>query len=144
MRIVLGADAEPIIKRLRSEQVFSQTRGRVDAGSKTAETQAARDDLADYADAESGRRPGPVERTKRAVGDATNKIVDSILYGPRRESANADLGRMLTMQGPERDRLIAALLQDAQQSNAAKLSPAIAERLARALAAGGVAAQTGN
>lgn len=112
LRIVLGAEAEPLIRRLRSENVFSETRGRVDAGSQTGRRNEAREALGDYREPETQNRPGPVARVKQGVfDDPINNIIDTIRYGNRQGQNNADLGRMLSAQGSERDKIVRELLR---------------------------------
>ncbi|MDE4274765.1 hypothetical protein PXK58_08860 [Phaeobacter gallaeciensis] len=109
LRIALGDEAaDPIIRRLRSEKVFSETRGKVVAGTRTAETQEAREALGPYRDPQTGRQPGPIARAKGVADDAINSVVDSLLYrGTGRR--NAELGDMLTLTGAKRDELLKAL-----------------------------------
>jgi hypothetical protein len=141
LRIVLGNAADPIIKRLRSEQAFSQTRGRVDAGSQTQFRSEAAEDLGDYREQETGRAPGPIVRAKRGLDDAGNSVVDALLYGSRRTNANDELGRMLTMTGPDQRKLLAALIGDAQKNQLPLQNSRAVEAVARALTAGGITAQ---
>jgi hypothetical protein len=138
LRIALGdAVADPIIKRLRSEQVFSMTRGRVVAGSKTGETQEAASALGPYRDPQTGRQPGPVARVRNAAGDKVNRLIDGVLYGNRQGARNAQLGEMLTLQGPERDMLIQNLLTAARNSQEPSVAANALEILTRLSIAGG-------
>lgn len=114
LRIALGDDAaEPIIKRLRSEKVFSETRGKVTAGTRTAETQERRDALGDYRDPTTGQRPGPVARAKQnLIDNPINAIADAMMYGDRHSQRNIQLGQMLSATGDERRRIARALLEN--------------------------------
>ncbi len=124
LRLVLGNEAaEKVIKRLRAESAFSKTRGDVLAGSQTQFRDEAAGALADLRDTDTGRRPGPLSRAKRAIDDVGNAAVDSILYGPRRRNANAEIGGILSLQGRARDEVVRGLLQEAlvlQQSTRAE------------------------
>lgn len=112
LRIILGdAAADPIIKRLRSEQVFSQTRGEVLANSRTNRAAEASERLAPAKDPATGDVPNPISRLRRAAFDEpVNMMVNQALYGGRANALNRDLGLMLSAQGPARDRIIQALL----------------------------------
>ncbi|MEX0329267.1 MAG: hypothetical protein AB3N07_11140, partial [Ruegeria sp.] len=100
LRLVLGHEAaEKVIKRLRAEKTFSGTRGDVLAGSQTQFRDEAAGALVDLRDVDTGRRPGPLSRAKRALDDVGNAAVDSVLYGPRRRNANAEIGGILSLQG---------------------------------------------
>jgi hypothetical protein len=59
--------------------------------------------------------PGPVARVRNTLNEATNKAIDSVLYGPRRSTANLELGKLLSLKGAERDRALQALLLEAQR-----------------------------
>lgn len=138
LRIALGDEAaDPIIKRLRSEQVFSQTRGKVTQGTRTAETQEARDALGDYRDPETMKRPGPIARAKGAVDDRVNNIVDSLLYGNRQSDRNRQLGQMLSAQGPERDAILQAITQNLVQRQLPSRAADTLDPIIRSLIAGG-------
>jgi hypothetical protein len=115
LRIMFGdTEAEEILRTLRAEKVFSETRGKLTAGSQTAMREEAMRELGDIRDPSTMQRPGPVARAwKTFVDNPTNAVIDSILYAGR-TGANRDLGRILSMQGPERDRMIAALLREAE------------------------------
>lgn len=145
LRIALGDDAaEPIINRLRSEQVFSQTRGRVVAGSRTGETQEAREALGPYRDPQTGRQPGPLSRIKGVADDTVNSIIDSLLYrgtGKR----NAQLGEMLTLTGDQRDRLVESLVNLSQRQGQPSITADRMDAVVRALlaASGGASAAAG-
>lgn len=143
LRIALGAEAEPIIKRLRSEKTFSETRGKVEGGSKTAETQEARNELGPYREPETGLRPGPIVRAKRMLDTAGNSVVDSLLYR-NLGNANADLGRMLSATGADRDRIVQQLLQEAALRRQPSRSVSMTDHIVKMLSAAGGAAVTSN
>jgi hypothetical protein len=141
--LVLGADADPIIKRLKSEKVFSETHGAVNAGSQTDFRNSARDMLAPVADATTGQQLGPIKRAKTALFDQPiNAVVDSILYGPRASRANLEIGKGLSATGSARDELVKALMDRASQPGI-KSSKAV-EGLVELLLRGGGAATSAN
>lgn len=146
LRIVLGNDeAEALIKRLRSEQVFSQTRGEVLAGSRTNRVREATDKLAPAKDPSTGRQPSPVARVRNAVfDDPVNRMINSALYGGRASSLNKDLGLMLSASGPARDRIVSALLSNsgirATASAREELIKSLTRRLTQPIAATGSSA----
>jgi hypothetical protein len=137
MKIVFGAnEANEIGRLLRGEQAFSQTRGQVTQGSMTAMREAAREDIADLRPPDSGRRPGPIGRARDTLNDAGNAVIDSILYGPSRSRANQELGRILSMRGPDRDRMLNVLLLEAQRQQQNTRAQAIARLITEAVSGG--------
>ena len=130
LRIMFGdTEAEEILRTLRAEKVFSETRGKLTAGSQTAMREEAMRELGDLRDPGTMQRPGPLSRAKTAMIDnPVNAVIDSILYAGR-TGANRDLGRILSMQGPERDRMIAALLREAQQQQIPSRAEALSQGL---------------
>lgn len=117
LRIILGKpEADKVINRLKAENIFSQTRGDVLKGSQTQMRSEAANALGDFRLPDSGQRPGPLRRLANTVNDAGNSAVDSILYSGRGQS-NLDLGKLLSMQGAERDGLLPLLLGEAARKN---------------------------
>lgn len=138
LRIVLGdADAEPIIRRLQSEAVFSQTAGAVLSGSQTEMRRQSAANLGPLRDADTGQTIAPESRLKDAVFNRpVNAAIDSAIYGPRASRANAEVGQMLSAQGPELDALLDALeLRIAARGRRPNVSPQ-AEGLTRAAVMG--------
>ena len=130
-------EANQILTRLRAEKSFSETRSDVLKGSQTDFRNAARNDLGDVAEPETGTRPTPIQRVKRAlIDDPINAAIDSILYGNRRSKANEEIGRILTLQGAERDRAVQALLGVAMREGVDSRKQKMARTLADALAGG--------
>ena len=120
LRILFGQDdAERILQTLRGEKSFSETRGKVSHGSMSEMRRQADSDLGPVREVDTGRRRGPVMRVKDVLDDSVNAAIDSVLYGSRRSNANADLGKILSLQGEERDLAVRALMQEAmrQRSN---------------------------
>lgn len=148
LRIALGDTvADDLIRRMRSEQVFSQTRGDLVAGSQTELRRGAREALdPQYAPPEQGARPGPIGRLRNTVNDAGNAVIDALLYGNRNANRNLQLGQMLSATGPDRDRIVQALIANAlQQQRTQNLGRGL-DRIVGALTAGagGSAAATQN
>jgi hypothetical protein len=115
LRILFGeAEAEKILRTLRAEKAFSETQGRVTQGAMTAQRRLADEQLGPVREPDTGRMPGPVARVRNTLNEATNRAIDSVLYGSRRSSANKELGQILSLKGDERDRAVQALLLEAQ------------------------------
>lgn len=137
MRIIFGAsEAEEIGRLLRGEQAFSETRGQVTQGSMTAMREAAREDIADLREPATGQRPGPLGRLRNSINEAGNAMIDSILYGPSRSRANQELGRILSMRGPERDRMLNVLLLEARSQQENTRAQSVARLITEAVTGG--------
>ena len=137
MKIVFGAsEANEIGSLLRGERAFSETRGQVTQGSMTAMREAAREDIADLRAPDTGRRAGPIGRIRDTINEAGNAAIDSILYGPSRSRANEELGRILSMRGPDRDRMLNVLLLEAQRQQQNTRAQAIARLITEAVSGG--------
>lgn len=143
LRLVLGDEAaDPLIKRLRSEQVFSQTHGAVNAGSQTDFRTAAREALEPVKDQTTGQQLGPVKRLKNVVFDAPlNAAADSIIYGPRASQANLEMGKALGSSGAARDAIVQALIKQGGTSSG-KTPEAISKIVEILLRGGGAAASS--
>lgn len=139
LRIALGESvANDLIKRLGSEETFSQTRGLIVGGSQTDMRRAARENLGPtYADPETGQRPGPIGRARNSANDLANSVVDALIYGNRNATRNLELGQALSATGSNRDRLVAALMSNSQGRRAPSMVADNMDRLVRALIAGG-------
>ncbi|MEX0349848.1 MAG: hypothetical protein AB3N15_10540 [Paracoccaceae bacterium] len=138
LRMVLGDEAEPIIKRLNSERAFSETHGAFNAGSQTDFRSAARDKLMPLQDPQTGQQLGPIRRAKVAAFEKpVNAIVDSLIYGPRSSQANLELGQALSAQSDSRDELVKSLMDQIKKrsrtNRAANKTSAVAEMLMRAI-----------
>lgn len=130
MAIVFGNDqASEISRLLAGERAFSATRGAVSSGSMTEMRRQAQAELGPVADPDTGRAPGPIARVKRAVDDSANAAIDSILYGSSRSNANADLGKILSLTGAERDAAVSALLAEAMRQRGSTRSQAVVKML---------------
>jgi hypothetical protein len=146
LALIIGdSDADLVIKRIKSEKVFSKTRGKVLEGSQTdfrAQSAAANVDLADI---DTGRRPTPVARVKRKIDALGNEIVDSLVYGNRVSNANLEVGKMLTRQGPEAKLLADQLLKNYRLMNepAGRLSTGLGGLLNFGLRGGAMASTAG-
>lgn len=106
MRVALGPEsADAVLNRLHAEHLFSQTRGKVDAGSQTAARTASRAQLGG-ADPTAGS-----DLLKSLTTDKLrNWVVEPLFSGPRRTALNTDLGKFYSSQGPQRDQMIMDLL----------------------------------
>lgn len=145
LRLVLGdADADKIIKRLRSENVFSGTRGDVLAGSQTEFRKQAAQGMGPFRDPETNRQPGALTRVKNAViDDPINAAINSLVYGGKQSKRNLELGQMLSLQGQERDDLIRALIENADVRRIASEKSEPVKRLLEAIIYGGGGASSG-
>jgi hypothetical protein len=142
LRILFGDDeAEKIMQTLRAERAFSETRGRVTSGSMTAQRQMAEEELGPVRSPDTGRMPGPIARIRNTLNDTTNAAIDSVLYGSRRSTANQELGKILSLQGPERDRAVQALLLEAQRQQGNTRAQAVVRMLTQ-MGLGGTMAAT--
>lgn len=141
LRILFGdQEAAFILSTLKGEKTFSETRGRVLAGSQTEMRRQAAGELGDIREPDTLQRPGPVSRIKTAVFDnPVNKLIDSIVYGNGRSRANAELGKLLTLTGPERDAAVEQLLRIAKDVNVETKKQQAAKVLLDAIAGGGTA-----
>jgi hypothetical protein len=139
LRIALGADAEPIISRLKAEKVFSETRGRVDAGSMTAKRVGAGKSLEDanpdFTGSAVGLFPDPIHL-------ANKYVIDPIALGPRRSRLNEDMGKALAKTGPDAEALLRAMLEQTARGQSKKYPQALEMLLRNSLlaAGGGMAA----
>lgn len=134
LRVVLGDDAEPIIKRLFAESEFSQSRSSAFGGSQTAPRRSAVERLSPQIEPATGQQPGIVSRTKRALIDEPfNSVIDSIVYGPGASRANAEVGQMLAATGSERDRIVSALIAREMNRPRIERGAKTAERIVAAL-----------
>jgi len=132
LRLLFGdEEAEKIMQTLRAERTFSETRGRVTSGSMTTQKQIADAELGPVRAPDTGRMPSPVARIRNTLSDATNAAIDAVLYGSRRSTANQELGRILSLQGDERDRAVQALLLEAQRQQDNTRAQAVVRMLAQ-------------
>lgn len=132
LRTLFGQEvADSIVARLRGEKTYAETRGAVLSGSQTEFRKQAAEDLGDIREPDTMQRPGPVSRVKQAVwNDPVNNVIDALVYGSGRSKANEEVGRLLTLQGRERDAAARALLAEAQRLKAGTT----AQTMVRALA----------
>ena len=122
--------------------MFSRTQGKISSNSEAASRNEAVVSNADLLDPDTGRRPGPITRARRASGDFGNAVLDNIIYGKRAQTANRDVGMMLSKQGGDAQSLAEKLLKEYLfRQNAAKGMP-LAEGLLQYGIRGGAAAST--
>lgn len=137
MRIIFGPEAaDEIMQTLRAERAFSETRGRVTQGTMTSMREAAREDIADLREPDTGRRPGPIGRLRDTINEAGNAAIDAVLYGPSRSRANQELGRILSMRGEERDKILNVLLLEAERQQTNTRAQAVMRMITEAIAGG--------
>lgn len=137
MAVIFGPrEADEIVQLLRGEQAFSQTRGEITGNSMSAMREAAREDIADLREPDTGRRPGPIARGWATLNEAGNAAVDAVLYGPSRSRANQELGRILSMRGEERDKILNVLLLEAERQQTNTRAQAVARMITEAVAGG--------
>lgn len=111
LRLVIGDQAaDDVMRQIRAEVDFSETRTRVLRGSDTSLRTAAKQDIEPLM-TESGSRAGPWTRGKQTINDAVNPLIDALLYGGRPD-VTRDMAKIMAAQGPERDMLVKALLDD--------------------------------
>ena len=136
LALIIGdADAASVMKTLRAESAFSNTRAKVIEGSQTGQRREAADALGDFRDVDTDRAPGPGTRLKRAIWDRpVNEIMNQIVYGTRQSRANRELGEMLSMQGPQRDQLVRELVAEARRID----DPTASQKLLQFLTTAGV------
>ena len=115
LELIIGkTQAQEVTRRLLAEAEFSNTKNIAIKGSLTANKQEARKSVGDLTDPETGEQPGVIGRGKRALFDAPlNALIDEILYRNTRGNLNQQLGKILTLQGRERDQVVSTLLDEA-------------------------------
>lgn len=115
LKLIVGEeDATEITRRLMAEKEFSETRGVISGGSQTSQRTESREALADIREPDSATMPSPVTRIRRGIEAPINRVIDEVLYGPRRSNLNRQIGEILSLQGEARDRAVGALLQEAR------------------------------
>lgn len=130
LRLILGKDdASEILQRLRAEKEFSETRGAILGGSQTSQRTEAREALGDIREPDSATVPSPVTRVRRGIEAPINRVIDEVLYGSRRSNLNRQIGELLSLQGPQRDAAVKALVAEARRLDDPTRAQAIAEAL---------------
>jgi hypothetical protein len=115
LEMIIGrTNAQQVTRRLMAEAEFSNTRQRAIEGAQTAFRTEAKKSVGDLTDDATGEVPGVLGRGKRALFDAPiNSLIDEILYSNTRGGLNRQIGEILTLQGPQRDRVVATILDEA-------------------------------
>lgn len=130
LRLIVGDDdAQEITRRLMAEKEFSETRGAISGGSQTSQRTESREALADIREPDTANMPSPVTRVRRGIEAPINKVIDEVLYGPRRSNMNRQIGELLSLQGEQRDAAVGALLQEARRLDDPTRTQAIVEAL---------------
>ena len=115
LEMIIGKkNAQEVTRRLMAEAKFAKTKNIAIDGSQTAFRTDAKKSVADLTDDATGEVPGAFTRGKRALFDAPiNSLIDEILYSNTRGNLNQQLGKILTLQGRERDQVVSTLLDEA-------------------------------
>tara|TARA_R110000851_G_scaffold18323_1_gene57692 strand:- start:1367 stop:3313 length:1947 start_codon:yes stop_codon:yes gene_type:complete len=114
LKMLVGdADAQAITQRLLAEKEFSKTSSDVLAGSQTGFRSEAAAGLRDLRDPDSLAAPSVGQRVKAGLSAPVNRIMDEIMYGTG--NIRREIGEILTLQGPERDAVVAQLLGEASK-----------------------------
>lgn len=115
LELIIGkTQAQEVTRRLLAEAEFSNTKNIAIKGSLTANKMEAKKSVGDLTDDATGEVPGVIGRGKRALFDAPlNALIDEILYRNTRGNLNQQLGKILTLQGRERDQVVSTLLDEA-------------------------------
>ena len=130
LRLIVGEDdAQEITRRLMAEKDFSETRGAISGGSQTSQRTESREALADIREPDTANMPSPVTRVRRGLEAPINRVIDEVLYGPRRSNMNRQIGELLSLQGEQRDAAVGALLQEARRLDDPTRTQAIVEAL---------------
>ena len=114
LKMLVGQDdAAAITQRLLAEKEFSKTSSDVLAGSQTGFRTEAAADMRDLRDPDSLVAPSVPRRINAALAVPVNKIMDEIMYGTG--NIRREIGEILTLQGPERDAVVAQLLKESSK-----------------------------
>jgi hypothetical protein len=142
LKILFGnAEANKILNTMRGEQAFSNTRTKVLEGAQSAQRREAAQGLQDVGDPNTGKQQPIVSRAKSAlIDEPINAVINNVLYGTRRSQANADIGRLLSLQGAERDAAVKSLLAEAQRQQTDTKAQAVAKNLVELMLRSGGAA----
>ena len=99
-------NAQEVTRLLLAEAKFSKTKIDTIDNSHTEFRRDAKKTIGDLTDEASGDQPGVFTRTKKFVFDTPiNNLIDEILYSNTRGNLNEQIGKILTLQGRERDRV---------------------------------------
>ena len=111
-------NAQEVTRRLLAEAKFSKTKSDTIDNSLTEFRRDAKKTIGDLTDEASGDQPGVFTRTKKFLFDnPINAIIDDILYSNTKGNLNEQIGKILTLQGRERDRVVSTLLDEAARMN---------------------------
>jgi len=130
LRLILGdQDASAIMRRLKAEAEFSKTRSEVLAGSQTEFRKQAAADLSSAREMGAESAPTITERLNKTLSAPVNRVVDELLFGTARSTLNRDIGRILSLQGAERDAAVNVLLRGARNMQDKTRAQQIIEQL---------------
>ena len=115
LEMIIGKkNAQEVTRRLMAEAKFSKTKSDTIDNSLTEFRRDAKKTIGDLTDEASGDTPGVFTRTKKFVFDTPiNNLIDEILYSNTRGNLNEQVGKILTLQGRERDQVVSTLLDEA-------------------------------
>jgi len=114
MSLIIGeADAKVVAQRLMAESEFAKTSSDVLAGSQTGFRSEAAAGLRDLRDPDSLAAPSVGQRVKAGLAAPVNRIMDEVMYGTG--NIRREIGEILTLQGSERDAVVAQLLGEASK-----------------------------
>jgi hypothetical protein len=114
LKMLIGdADSQAITQRLLAEKEFSKTSSDVLDGAQTGFRLEAAADLRDLRDPDSLSAPSVGQRVKAGLAAPVNRIMDEVMYGTG--NIRREIGEILTLQGPERDAVVAQLLGEASK-----------------------------
>lgn len=115
LRLIIGKeDADAVINRLKAEAEFSGTRSDVLKGTQKAFREEGRSALSAAREMDADTAPTITERLNRAISKPVNKVIDEVLFGSARSTLNRDIGKILSLQGAERDAAVNVLLRGAR------------------------------
>ena len=136
LKMIVGEDAaKEVTRRLFAEKMFSETRTDVLKGSQTQFRKEGAESLGDIREPDTMNAPSPIARAKSKLFDEpVNALINEIVYGSRTSNLNRQIGELLTLQGPQRDKVIEVLFEEAQRMN----NPTRREKILNALTSAGV------
>ncbi len=114
LEMIIGrTNAQQVTRRLMAESEFAKTKQLTLDNSQTEFRKDAKKSIGDLTDP-TGDQPTVFQRTKRAMFDTpVNSLIDEILYSNQRGGLNRQIGEILTLQGVDRDRVVATILDEA-------------------------------
>lgn len=143
LAVILGpGEADKLVRQLQAERVFAQTNTELTGGSMTDLRKASREELGDFREPMTERRPGPIQQARRATGDVINSAIDAAVR-PGIARRNRSLGDVLSEKQARGEEIIRQL-EDvvAQQGEINRLSRAAEDFSQSAAGFGGMGLTT--